>query len=348
MSEYTVSKVYPTESAANRRIDELLRAEGIRRDGNLDYTCAIYDEDYEVIATGSCYANTLRCLAVSSSHQGEGLMNIIITHLIEVQYDRGNTHLFLYTKCDSAKFFQDLGFHEIVRVENQLVFMENRTSGFSGYLNSLTRPEQPAGSCAGLVINANPFTLGHQYLVERAAAENDTLHLFIVSEDVSLIPFAVRKKLVMTGTAHLKNIYYHDCGPYMISNATFPSYFQKDEEDIITGHARLDLAVFLKIAGSLSITRRYVGEEPHSQVTGIYNQIMQTELGKAGVECIVIPRKEENGVPISASAVRKAIKDDRLDLLAALVPRTTLDFFRSEEAADIISNIRGADQVIHY
>lgn len=348
MSDYTVSKVYPGEAAANRRIDELLRAEGIRRDGNLDYTCAIYDEEYEIIATGSCYANTLRCLAVSSRHQGEGLMNIIMTHLMEIQYARGNSHIFLYTKCNSARFFQDLGFYEIARVEDQLVFMENKSNGFSGFLGSLTRPDCAAGTSAGMVINANPFTLGHQYLVERAAADNDALHLFIVSEDVSLIPFSVRKQLVMSGTAHLKNIYYHDCGPYMISNATFPSYFQKDEQDVITGHARLDLAIFLKIAGALSITRRYVGEEPNSQVTGIYNQIMQTDLPKAGIECIVIPRKESGGKPISASTVRKAIKDDRLDLLPALVPQTTLDFFRSDEAIDIIRNIRAADHVIHY
>jgi len=348
MSEYTVSKVYPNEAAANRRIDELLRAQGIRRDGNLDYTCAIYDEDYEIIATGSCYANTLRCLAVSSSHQGEGLMNTIVTHLMEIQYARGNSHIFLYTKCSSAKFFQDLGFHKIACVENQLIFMENRSTGFSSYLDSLTRPDHPAGTCAGMVINANPFTLGHQYLVERAAAENDVLHLFIVSEDVSLIPYSVRKQLIMAGTAHLSNIYFHDCGPYMISNATFPSYFQKDEQDIITGHARLDLAIFSKIAGVLSITRRYVGEEPYSQVTGIYNQIMKTELPKAGISCIVIPRKESKGVPISASTVRKAIKDDRLDLLTALVPQTTLDFFKSEEARDIIRKIRLADNVIHY
>ena len=72
-------------------------------------------------------------------------------------------------------------------------------------------------------MNANPFTLGHQYLVETAAASCDLLHLFIVSEDSSLVPFSVRKKLVMEGTAHLKNICYHESGPYIISSATFPS-----------------------------------------------------------------------------------------------------------------------------
>jgi len=88
---------------------KLLTAEGIRRDGNLDYTCGLFDDDYELIGTGSCFGNTLRCMAVSRDHQGEGLLAQIITHLMDVQFTRGNPHLFVYTKCDSEKFFKDLG-----------------------------------------------------------------------------------------------------------------------------------------------------------------------------------------------------------------------------------------------
>ena len=134
--------------------------------------------------------------------------------------------------------------------------------------------------CAALVMNANPFTLGHLYLTERASAENDTVHLFMVSEDASLIPFKVRRRLITEGTSHLDNIIYHDSGPYIISSATFPSYFQKDMDAVIESHAKLDLVIFTKIAHALGIGRRYVGEEPHSRVTGIYNQIMEKELPK--------------------------------------------------------------------
>lgn len=94
MSEYTLSQVSPTDKTTLAEIDALLQKEGIRRDGNLDYICAMFDEDYHVIGTGSCFGNTLRCFAVSSDHQGEGLLNQIITHLIEVQCARGNLHLF--------------------------------------------------------------------------------------------------------------------------------------------------------------------------------------------------------------------------------------------------------------
>ena len=354
MSEYTISQIYPSDRRANRQMDELLSAEGIRRDGNLDYSCGMYDDEMNMIATGSCFGNTLRCMAVSSAHQGEGLMNEIVTHLVEIQFERGNSHLFLYTKCSSSKFFQSLGFYEIAHINDQIVFMENKRNGFSGYLDKLKKEsekfsaELPKDKVAALVMNANPFTLGHQYLVEKAAAENDLVHLFIVSEDASLVPFAVRRKLVMEGTSHLKNICYHDSGLYMISNATFPSYFQKDENAVIKSHAMLDLSVFAQIADSLGIGVRYVGEEPASVVTGIYNQIMSEELPKQGITCTIVPRKCADEQVISASTVRQALKNNDFTALEKLVPKTTLEYFQSEEAAPVLQRIQKEENVIHY
>lgn len=351
MSDYYISQIRPDDKPANRQLDLLLTSEGIRRDSNLDYTCGMYDGERDLIATGSCFGNTLRCMAVKSSRQGEGLMNQIMTHLMEIQVSRGNTHLFLYTKCSSARFFSDLGFYEIARIDGQVVFMENRKNGFSSYLQKLSGESGMVSSqekCAALVMNANPFTLGHLYLTERAAAENDIVHLFIVSEDVSLIPFQVRRRLVTEGTSHLDNIIYHNSGPYIISSSTFPSYFQKDMDAVIESHARLDLAIFAKIAHVLGIGRRYVGEEPHSRVTCIYNQIMEKELPKAGIQCSVIPRMQRDGAAVSASTVRRAIQENHMELLPSLVPPATLGYLNSGEAAPVLRKIREAKDVIHY
>lgn len=354
MSDYYISQIKPEDSRGNQLAENLLWTEGIRRDANLDYTCGLYDEDGNLIATGSCFGNTLRCMAVSSSHQGEGLMNQIVTHLMEVQVNRGHTHLFLYTKCNSAAFFGDLGFYEIVRAGNQIVFMENRKNGFNNYLNKLVSrtsgqkaAEQPKRTAA-LVMNANPFTLGHLYLAEKACAENDLVHLFILSEDASLVPFEIRKRLVAEGTSHLKNICCHDSGPYIISSATFPSYFQKDEAAVIESHAMVDLSIFSMIARALGITCRYVGEEPNSQVTGIYNRIMSEQLPASGIKCVVVPRREQGGSAISASTVRVAIKDNNMELLRSLVPESTYRYFLSEEAGPVIERIRCTQNVIHY
>ena len=199
-------------------------------------------------------------------------------------------------------------------------------------------------------MNCNPFTLGHQYLIEKASSENDVLHLFIVSEDSSLVPFEVRKKLVLAGTSHLDNILYHETGPYIISTATFPSYFQKDEVAVIESHANLDIAIFIKIAETLGINRRYVGEEPNSLVTNIYNQLMLEKLPKNKIECVIIPRKKYGNTDkvISASTVRQAIKDGNFEILKELVPKTTLDYFLSKDAEKIIAKIRREENVIHY
>lgn len=345
MGEYVLTQVQ--DKATLAQVDALLQQKGITRDGNLDYIAAMLDEEGNVIATGSCFGQTLRCFAVSTEHQGEGLLNQIISHLMEYQLSRGNSHLFLYTKVKTAKFFENLGFYEIARVEGTLVFMENRRSGFPGYLKNLEKTARP-GLSAAIVMNANPFTLGHQYLVETAAAQCDTLHLFVLSEDASLVPFSVRKELVRLGTEHLKNVVLHDSGPYMISNATFPSYFLKDAAAVIQGHAKLDLAVFARIAQALGVTVRYVGEEPNSQVTGIYNSIMEQSLPKYGITCRVIPRKASEGKAISASTVRKALQAGDWETLKTLVPQTTLDYFTSPQAEPVLEVIRKADNVVHY
>ena len=355
---YSIGQVAFSDKRTLAQIDELLVQEGIRRDPNLDYLCAMFDEDFNVLATGGCFGNTLRCLAVARDHQGEGLLNQIVTHLINIQLERGNTHWFLYTKCEAAKFFQDLSFYEIVRIPQQIVFMENKRHGFADYLTRLQQETEQSAvengivfhgrNIAAIVMNANPFTLGHQYLLEKAARENDLVHLFMVSEDSSLFPYAVRKKLIEAGIAHLPNVVLHESGSYMISQATFPSYFQKNEDAVIQSHIEIDLQIFARIAQALGITRRYVGDEPFSHVTQLYNQAMQQQLPQYGVQCVVVARKEISERAISASEVRQAIKDENWAQVERLVPPTTFAFLRSDEALPIINRIRQTQEVKHY
>jgi len=346
MAEYFISSVnYKDENTLNK-VKTLLLKEGLRLDSNLDYTCALMDDDYNVVATGSCFKNTLRCLAVDSLHQGEGLMNQIMTHLIEVQYKRNNTKFFLYTKYNSAKFFKDLGFYEICK-DKQIVFMENERDGFQNYLDNLKK-ESPLTETTAIVMNANPFTLGHRYLIETALKENKPLHLFVVSEDMSLFPYEVRKKLIIEGTSDLENIYLHESGPYIISSATFPSYFQKDEESVIKSHATVDALVFGKIAESLNIKKRFLGEEPFSKVTNLYNQSLMNLLPQYNVELSIIPRKKINNQEISASIVRELIQKDDYQSLKDLLPSSTYNYLISPEAKEVVNKIKESSVVKHY
>lgn len=344
----SVRTILPTDGYAQRQMDALLQREGIRRDGNLDYSCGIFDEEEELIATGSCFGSTLRCLAVSGEHQGEGLLNQILGHLMEVQMSRGNSHLFLYTKPSAAKFMSDLGFCEIARVGRELVFMENRRDGFRSYCAALAKKRVDAQRIASVVMNANPFTLGHRYLVEQASKENDIVHLFLLSEEAGPIPFRVRRKLVEEGIADLSNVVLHESGPYMISAATFPSYFLKDSDTVIRTQATLDLTVFSQIARHLGIQRRYVGEEKTSRVTGLYNEIMATRLPELGIECRIIPRLQSGGKIISASTVRQAIHDYRLEEIRNFLPQSTYAFFAGAGGEAVCAAIRAEENVIHY
>lgn len=350
--ELTVSRISPRDRAGMEQLGALLQRQGIARDGNLDYTLGLYDDD-RLVATGSYYQNTLRCLAVDSDYQGEGLLNRVVSELSGLLAGREVFHLFVYTKCRNAPLFRDLGYHEICRVGERLSFLENRSDGFEQYLSALQREsERPDGTAAGrtaaIVMNANPFTNGHRYLVETAAAACDTLHLFVVTQQASPIPFAVRYELVRSGVAHLDNVVLHQTGSYLISGATFPSYFLRDSEDVICTQAELDVALFCKIAQRLGITARFVGEEPTSLVTAIYNQVMQPQLAADGIALTVLERLRQDDAPISASTVRKLLQQGKLDEIQPLVPPTTYDFFRSTQGAPIIQALQAMGDVVHY
>lgn len=348
MTEYSVSTIYVSDQIAQEEVNYLLKQEGIRRDNNLDYTCGIYDSNNKLVGTGSCFQSTLRCLAIDKAYQGEGLMNLLVTHLIDYQQARGNAHLFVYTKTESVRFFTDLGFFEIARVGETLVFMENRPNGFRKYLNNLERCSTTYSNVASVVMNANPFTLGHRHLIEEASRSSDLLHLFMVSENASLFPFSVRKKLIQAGTADFNNIIYHETGPYMISTSTFPSYFLKDDQTVIETQALLDIELFTKIAKELAITSRFVGEEPFSTVTNIYNNVMENRLPSSGITYHELPRFAVDEDRISASKIREMIQLDELNAVEKLVPPSTFAFLNSPEGKEIITKIKNSDNVIHY
>lgn len=347
MYDYHISEIRFSDKQARQELNLLLTAEKIRLDANLDYTAGLYDENGKLVATGSCFANTLRCLAVDSAYHGEGLMSKVLTHLIDYQMRRGVTHLFLYTKTDKTFLFAGLGFTEIARVGELVSFMENRRNGFSSYLRELSGQKIDENSAA-LVMNCNPFTLGHRWLIEKTASENPTVHLFVVSEDVSFFPFKDRYELVRAGCSDLKNVVLHKTGSYMISSAVFPSYFFEDDSFVIEAQAKLDIALFVKIAAALGVTVRYAGEEPYSKATRIYNEIMRVKLPLENIGCVIIPRKEMNGKPISASQIRALLCEDRFAEVSALVPAATYDYLLSSAGQEVIKRLKEAQSVIHY
>ena len=172
--------------------------------------------------------------------------------------------------------------------------------------------------------------------------------LFVLSEDKSLVPFADRLAMVKAAASKYDNVTVVTSGSYMISSATFPSYFLKDDALVTRTHADLDATLFTRIAKALNLTCRYVGEEPFSAATSSYNEALASVLPQHGIELRVIPRKEEAGTPISASHVRKLIHDGKIEEIRPLVPDTTYDYLVSPAGAQAIARIKASDNVIHH
>ena len=229
--------------------------------------------------------------------------------------------------------------------------MENRRDGFDRYVKDLLA-QMPEGSPdtpgAALVMNCNPFTNGHAYLLEQAATSNKRVVLFVLSEDKSLVPFKDRFAMVKAAAAKYDNVTVVTSGSYMISSATFPSYFLKDDALVTRTHADLDATLFTRIAKALNLTCRFVGEEPFSAATSSYNEALAAVLPQHGIDLRVIPRKAEGGTPISASHVRQLIHDGRIEEIRPLVPDTTYDYLAGPEGANAVARIKACDNVIHH
>ena len=311
------------------RLRRFLAANGLEYDPDIRFSACLMEED-EIIATGSLDGSTIKCVAVSPSHQGEDLTAKILTVLLQEAARSGFDHLMLYTKPRNQYLFAPLGFHPIIRTQDVLL-MENHARGLESFLRDLAKPSDDAGPVGCIVAHANPFTLGHRYLVEQAAAECAWVHLFILSEDRGMFSPAQRLKMAREACADLPNVLIHPTGPYMVSSSTFPSYFLKDQTQAPVVHCELDVRLFgEKIAPVLGITRRYVGSEPFCPVTAQYNARMKELLPGYGIHLIEFARKEADNHPISASQVRELLRQGDGSSLASLLPPSTLRAIRGK------------------
>ncbi len=316
----------PFRGAMLDQLKAFLLADGLRYDEGVEFTVCVMDGE-RIAATGSLDGKICKCIAVSPAYQGEGLSATVLTALRKEAFDRNERHLFLYTKPKNRWMFEDLGFFAVAETTDTLL-MENKRRGLSDFLASLPHPEK-AGVVGAVVANCNPFTLGHRYLMEKAARQCDTLHVFILSEDKSTVPAADRLRLAKEGLADLTNVLVHPGGDYLISSATFPTYFLKDQAKGDEVFCQLDLELFAtRFAPHFGITKRFVGTEPLCQVTNAYNAAMTAFLPKHGIEVVQLERKESGDTPISASRVRELWKTGDFASLAKLVPTTTLAYLK--------------------
>lgn len=306
----------------------LLSQTGLEPETPAEQTVLLWDGE-TLAATGSRQGSLLKYLAVDPRYQGEGLLASVLTQLRQEAFRQGHRHLFLYTKPENEMLFHSLFFYPIAKTE-QVLLMEDKKDGIRSFLDGLPTA-QPHGITGAAVMNCDPFTLGHQYLIETAAKECDRLFVFVLSEDGSRFSPSARLEMVKRGTVHLPNVTVLPTGPYLISAATFPTYFLKDREQADIVQCQLDIEIFTRyFAPRLNISRRYVGTEPLSPTTARYNAALKEALPFHGITLRELPRLEQKGSPVSASAVRKLLDDRDWEALKRLVPETTYSYILQE------------------
>ena len=303
---------------------QLLQKAGLTPDENWQQTVLIWDGEV-LAAAGSRQENLLKCIAVDPMYQGEGLLATVLTALRQEAFRQGHRHLFLYTKPANEYLFRSLMFYPVAKTGDVLL-MEDKKEGIAQFLQTLPSAV-PGGKVGAAVMNCDPFTLGHQYLIETAAKDCSQLYVFVLSEDKGRFSASDRLEMVKRGTEHLPNVTVLPTGPYLISAATFPTYFLKDRDKAGQAQCLLDIEIFCKYYGPhFGITCRYVGTEPLSELTRQYNEALAESLPQRGIGLHQIDRLTKNGDPVSASAVRAALAAGDRSKMEILLPETTLNY----------------------
>ena len=333
----------PSIPRQRRRIEQFLGDNGLRLD-DVDYYAALVDETTdEIVAGGGLKGGVIKCVAVADGHKGEAVANQIVSHLIAQANADGHQCVKLFTKPQNRQMFESMSFRLLAEAP-KAILMETGIGGIKRYCEELESEKgkvkseksncelhhpnpstpQPIMPQSGIIImNCNPFTLGHRYLIEQAAQQVDTLYILVVREDCSMFGYDERKAMIVRGVAHINNVVVCDGSEYSISATTFPTYFLKSLSDASDTQMTLDIDLYRRhITPALGATVRFVGTEPDDPLTRRYNELMKSMLP----DVREVARLEKSGVAVSASRVRKAIVENHLALAARLVPPTTVPY----------------------
>lgn len=337
-----ILELHPTIPRQRRQIEMFLQTNGLRYD-DVDYYAAIVDESSdEMIAGGGLKGSVIKCVAVADGHKGEAVANVIVSHLIAKANAEGCQCVKLYTKPDNRQLFESLSFRLIAESPNAIL-METGVGGIEKYCEELRVKSEELGvkseelkndesvvsnarkPIGAIVMNANPFTLGHRFLVEQSSELVERLYVVVVREDCSMFSYNERKAMVSQGVRDIGNVVVVDGSDYAVSAATFPTYFLKQLSDATDTQIILDLDLYRRrIAPALGATIRFFGSEPTDPLTRRYNELMHQQLGEEHVH--EIQRKQQEGSAISASRVRKAMMEGCLWDAIQLVPPTTIPY----------------------
>ena len=324
--------------AIRRQVEDFLGSNGLRL-GEVDLYLAVLSREGAILAGGGLRRDIIKCLAVSAGARSLGLSVPLVSRLISEASERGFTNVKVFTKPENRSLFESLGFRLLAEAP-KAILMENGR-GLEDYCSYLRGHRAPGV----IVMNANPFTRGHKYLVEQASP----VVVIPVQEDVSRFPYNERLAMIRSGCDGVADVV--EGSDYQISAATFPTYFLKDLSDAAETQMRLDIDLFGRhIAPALGARVRYVGSEPADPLTARYNALMKELLPAYGVQLVEIPRltyspdcstdsstspsaplRMTEG-PVTATRVRAMLDAGQFKAASALTPESTWPYLLADLA----------------
>jgi [citrate (pro-3S)-lyase] ligase len=340
MYGFNVERINLKDEEKVKEVSDFLQTFQLLLDDNVDYTIVIR-QNGEIKATCSKSKNVFKCFAVSDDLRGTGVSAILLGAVSDKLFEQGIYHSFIFTKVANIDIFTSLGYKLIHKIEN-VALLESGIYDIKKYLEDIQVEYNIDGvvSKSAIVMNCNPFTLGHRYLIEEAARQSTEVLVFIVEEDKSSFPFIYRYNMVKEGVSHLHNVKVIKGGEYIISEATFPTYFLRKKDEILKAYTTLDASIFGRyFCETLNITKRFIGEEPYCIVTNAYNDALKEILPTYGVEVVEVKRKALMGDIISASKVRKLIVEGKIADIQHIVPSSTWEFLNTVEGKEIMGRI---------
>ena len=318
------------------KVEKFLNDNDLRLDG-VDYYAGVFliGEDDILLGGGGLQGNVIKCIAITDDLRETGMGTKLISHLYLQAINNGEETVRVFTKPENKEIFTSLGF-KLLATSDKAILLENGNGlkHYCDYLASLRRE----GENGSIVMNANPFTLGHRYLIETAAKEVNNLYIIVVKENRSLFSYNDRKQMITKGTEDLKNVIICEGSDYQISNTTFPTYFLKEITDATDTQITLDLDLFSKhIAPALNIKKRFIGKEPKDILTNRYNHLIKSILPEKCIKVVEVDRlQNESNVIISATTVRECLSSFDFYDAKQLVYPTTIPFLLSYLAVQSI------------
>lgn len=317
------------------KVENFLSNNGLRFE-EMDIYCAFFDSNDAIVAGGGVKDDVLKCIAVDNDAKSNSLSNAIISRLRQIANENGFPHTRVFTKPENLNIFESLGYR-LIGSSPYAILLESNSRGISDYVDKL-KDLYIEGYNGIIVMNCNPLTEGHKYLINEARKKVDNLYIIPLPESNSEFSFEERFGMLKEFSNKFQNVIVCPSSDYLISNITFPSYFLKKISDATDSQINMDINIFVNhIAPAIGCKVRFVGSEPTDLLTARYNELLKDILPSYNIRLEVLERKETSpGNAISASKIRNAVEAIDLKHILSMISIESLPYLLAHLAIKIL------------